>query len=363
MPQETLGYVKLEWTCPKCATRNPGTEKTCVSCGAPQPAELQFEQAQGQQISQDETLKKIAEAGPDIHCAFCGARNPAGSAVCSQCGADLKEGKRREAGKVMGAYQAGPVEQIACANCGTMNPETAIKCAGCGGPLGSSRPAVAPAAQPAVGGMPAWIWMAVAALALICLVGGIGWMMSRSMARNDLTGQVAVMDWQTYVDIEALQAVNYSDWEDQIPEAAQIGTCDEQVRFVQDEEPAQGEYNKVCGTPYTVDTGAGVGKVVQDCQFEVLAQYCEYTVEEWRVVRQAEERGADRSPFFAEPQLEQGQRLGEREARFVIIFDTPDGRYEYTVDSPDEFEQFEVGSEWVLTVNGFNQIVGVEPAE
>ncbi len=56
MPQETLGYVKLEWTCPKCRTRNPGTEKTCVSCGAPQPQEVQFEQAQGQQASHDENL-------------------------------------------------------------------------------------------------------------------------------------------------------------------------------------------------------------------------------------------------------------------------------------------------------------------
>ena len=116
MPQETLGYVKLEWTCPKCGVRNPGTEKTCTGCGAPQPQEVKFEQTESQPASQDEALKKIAEAGPDIHCAFCGARNSAGTTVCSQCGADLKEGVRREVGKVVGAYQTGPAKQIACPN-------------------------------------------------------------------------------------------------------------------------------------------------------------------------------------------------------------------------------------------------------
>lgn len=363
MPQETLGYVKLEWTCPKCSTRNPGTEKVCVSCGAPQPADLEFQQAQGQQVSQDETLKKIAEAGPDIHCAFCGARNPAGAAECAQCGADLKEGTRRAAGKVVGSYQAEPVKQIACANCGALNPETANKCAGCGAPLGA-HPAAAPAAPPAArAALPAWIWIVAVALALLCLVGGMGWVINRSVTRNNLPGQVSAVNWQTSINIEALGPVSRSDWEDEIPPAAQVGACDERVRAVQDQPPASGDFNKVCGTPYTVDTGSGVGKVVQDCQYEVLASYCEYTVQEWRVVRQAVERGDDVAPFFAEPQLEQGQRLGSRDAQYVVVFDTDDGRIEYPVGSPDAFRQFQVGSEWVLTLNGFGQIVDIQPAQ
>ena len=31
MPQETLGYVKLEWTCPKCGVTQPITD-TCTAC-------------------------------------------------------------------------------------------------------------------------------------------------------------------------------------------------------------------------------------------------------------------------------------------------------------------------------------------
>ncbi len=43
-------------------------------------------------------MAKIASAGADIHCGFCGTRNPATATICSQCGADLKEGKARQAG-------------------------------------------------------------------------------------------------------------------------------------------------------------------------------------------------------------------------------------------------------------------------
>ena len=35
MPQETVGYVELEWTCVHCGTKNPGTAQTCTGCGAP----------------------------------------------------------------------------------------------------------------------------------------------------------------------------------------------------------------------------------------------------------------------------------------------------------------------------------------
>lgn len=362
MSQETLGYVKLEWTCPKCGTRNPGPEKTCVSCGAPQPDNVQFEAAQGQQLSQDESLKKIAEAGPDIHCPFCGTRNPATAAVCSQCGGELKEGARREAGKVIGAYAAKPVQQIACPNCGTMNPETALKCSSCGAALGR-RPVVAPAAATKSAALPSWVWIAVVVLAGICLLGGGGLMISRSMSREDLTGQVADVQWQTVVDVQALGPVSYQDWQDGIPADANVGACDERVRSVEINPPASGNYNKVCGTPYTIDTGSGVGRVVQDCQYEVMEPYCEYTVQEWQTVQQVTEQGSNLSPFWPQPQLVRGQRLGEKSDSYVVVFETNDGEYEYTVGSLEEFQRYAVGSDWILTLNGFNQIVGLEPAQ
>jgi len=43
MSQETVGYVQLEWTCKRCGSKNPGTQKTCANCGNPMSEQDQFE--------------------------------------------------------------------------------------------------------------------------------------------------------------------------------------------------------------------------------------------------------------------------------------------------------------------------------
>ena len=101
MTKETLGYVRLEWTCSNCGSKNPGPEKTCGNCGAPQPEDVVFEQPAQEELIADEDAIAQAEAGPDIHCAYCGARNPATAETCSQCGADVKEGEARASGQVL----------------------------------------------------------------------------------------------------------------------------------------------------------------------------------------------------------------------------------------------------------------------
>ena len=170
MSKETLGYVKLEWNCPKCGGRNPGPEKTCISCGAPQPDNVEFVHAADQQMVSDEKEVAQAKAGPDIHCAFCGARNPAGTAECSQCGADLAQGSQRESGQVLGAYKPEAVKQVACPNCGQMNAETVLRCAQCGAGTRQA-PAPKPAAIPAA---PKGKGSAIGRIALFAIIGLVG---------------------------------------------------------------------------------------------------------------------------------------------------------------------------------------------
>ena len=112
MARKKIGHIELQWTCPNCNGINPGSEKTCGSCGAPQPEDVVFEQAERQEIITDEEKIAQAEAGADIHCPYCGTRNPAGTEVCSNCGGDLVEGMVRESGRVVGAYKTGPAAQI-----------------------------------------------------------------------------------------------------------------------------------------------------------------------------------------------------------------------------------------------------------
>jgi predicted nucleic acid-binding Zn ribbon protein len=366
MAQRSKGFVELEWTCPNCNTRNRGSVKTCVNCGAPQPENVQFEQVEGQEMLQDEQEIQRAKAGPDIHCAFCGARNPAGAVTCSQCGADLKEGVRREAGRVVGAYKAGPVRQIKCPNCNTENPETALKCSVCGAPLTrpeAPRPAGPPA--PATPGVSRPNWLAIGigvllVLLCLCAIGGYVWMSSPKESQN---GAVKSVQWTTVVAIEALQPATYQTWQDEVPPDAQLGSCTEKVHHLQADAPVNANYNKVCGTPYTVDTGTGVGQVVQDCEFEVLLPYCDYTIQEWQQVDEARLSGEDLSPVWPQPQLGEGRRLGAQDESFVVVFQTAKGEYTYPVGDLQSFQQFQIGSQWILNINAFDQIVSVEAAK
>lgn len=364
MPQETLGYLKLEWTCPKCGTRNPGPEKTCLSCGAPQPENVAFEQPAQQTIIEDQKEIEKAQAGADIHCGFCGTRNPAGTKVCSQCGADLLKGTRREAGGVIGAYSAGPVKQVECPSCGTKNPETSLKCAQCGSSLKKldQIPASQVAAQETAGrpklALPAII--ALAAVGILCLVVVVS-LLVMSGRTEGVAGVVEEASWTTYVAIMGLRPVEYSGWLEDIPTGAQIGSCSLRVHHTQDEATANS--TKVCGTPYTVDEGSGFGKVVQDCYYEVMQDYCSYSTMEWRQVDVVEMQGSDTSPVWAEPRLAEGQQLGEKGQTYTVIFNTDEGQVSYTTTNYDLFSQLQPGSEWQLNINSFGNILSLEPRQ
>lgn len=362
MSQESLGYVKLEWTCPNCGGRNPGPEKTCLSCGAPQPEDVQFEAAAKQELITDENEIEKAKAGPDIHCGFCGARNPAGTTECSQCGADLVHGTKREAGQVVGAFTTGPVKPVSCPNCGMDNPETALKCVSCGASMKRTPAPKAPAVKPTVEpgarkGSPLGMIavFAVIGLILVCVIAGIVLLTQPAKAQSAYVDNV---NWVTVVFIQAIQPASYQNWRADIPEEAEVGSCTQKVHHVQNE-PAPNA-NKVCGTPYQVDKGSGFAEVVQDCQYEVLEEWCDYTVMEWQNVDQARLEGSDLSPQWAEPSLSSDQRLGEQEVTYSVIFRTSDEMYTYTTDSLEQFRQFQIGSEWILNLNALGGIVSVE---
>src|SRR5258706_16449700 len=108
MAKKTLGYMELEWTCPNCGNKNPGMVKTCKACGSPQPENVQFGVAEQAELLKD--AQKIAQSqkGADIHCPFCGTRNPADARSCSQCGGDLTGGAQRVSGTVIGAAANAP---------------------------------------------------------------------------------------------------------------------------------------------------------------------------------------------------------------------------------------------------------------
>jgi ribosomal protein L40E len=361
MPQETVGYVKLEWTCKRCGSRNPGTTKICATCGSVMGDADKFELPAQQELIKDEQEVALAQAGPDMTCQYCGARNRADAKNCSQCGADLAEATVRQAGEALGAFDSAPKPDVKCPYCGEPNPAGALKCKNCAGSL-TQRPADKSATQPAARPIPArqpnvGLIGAIGVLAVaLCAIVFI-----LSSRTTDITAAVQSVQWQRSIAILGPVPVTRETWQDQIPADAHLGNCVERVRRTQDE-PAPNA-DKICGTPYTIDTGSGFGKVVQDCQYQVKDQWCEYTMTELGVVDTVVVRGSYATPRWPTANLHLGQREGDRTEQYVIGFSSDDKQYEYTTNDPDEFARFTLGSRWILKVNALGGVRDVQPAK
>ena len=354
MAQKEVGFVELEWTCPVCKTRNPGTQKPCSGCGNAQPENVAFETAAGAELLTDEQKIARAKTGPDIQCGFCGARNTADAKVCSQCGGDLTQGKARAAGQVVGAFDPKAAVEVTCAACGMKNPAAARVCARCGAPLGKPVAAPLPAAAPAPAGggfNKLWIGVGIAALALIAAF------MFFALRTEDKTAVVQEARWQRTIAVEGLAPVRDQDWRDQLPADASNLSCRQEVRSRSDS-PQPGS-REVCGTPYTVDTGTGVGKVVQDCEYEILDDRCSYTVMRWGVVNTLVSDGVGFSPAWPAAQLAAEQRFGERSERYVCVFTVDDKEYSFTLPS-SLYENCQPGSRWTVEINGLGDVVSAE---
>ena len=363
MTQKPLGYIELEWTCPKCQTKNPGTQKTCVACGAPQPSDVQFEQGENAELIKDQAKIEIAKQGADIHCPFCGARNPALAAICTQCGGDIKEGLRRQAGKVVGAYSTAPkpVTQVACPNCGTQNPSTNTNCSACGAQMDKPKAPAAPApVEKAANTKYLGIGIAiVVGLVILCI---IGFCLMSTLRTSDQVGSVQSTQWERVIAIQALREVRREDWQKDIPTSAQIGSCDKKLYTTQSQPEPGEESVEVCGTPYTKDTGTGIGEVVQDCEYEIYLDYCTYSAQEWQVVDEARLSGSDLNPLWPQTMLQSGQREGERNEVYTIVFRTDSGEtYTYTTSDAQLYSQATIGSEWTLGINALGGLVEVTP--
>ena len=68
--KESKGFIQTEWVCPNCNSRNPGPQKTCDSCGAPQPANVQFYLPAEAKVIQADTTVLTATANYPIDLAL-----------------------------------------------------------------------------------------------------------------------------------------------------------------------------------------------------------------------------------------------------------------------------------------------------
>jgi membrane protease subunit (stomatin/prohibitin family) len=362
MARKTVGHVQLEWTCPRCTTRNPGPQKFCNGCGGPQPADVAFEQPAQEQLITDAAELARAKAGPDVHCPYCQNRNTAGSKFCGSCGGDLAGAQARKGGQVLGAHRAGPVADVKCPSCGTANPGTATRCKQCGAALAkleipkSAAPIGAPAI--AVKGPPIGLWIGLGVV-LLCILGIVGALLIGGRSKT-LQATVSSVRWERSIAIEGLVAVERQAWQDEVPSSAELLGCRSQMRGTSSEPVAGAQ--EVCGTPYTVDSGGGYGEVVQDCVYEVYDQFCSYRALDWQVITTPSLSGSDLSPEWPSVSLATDQRRGAEHESYSVVLEAGGDTYTYSPDDAQAYQAFSPGSVWDLQVNGFGSIVDLQPA-
>jgi hypothetical protein len=355
--RRTLGYVQNEWVCPNCSTRNKGGEQTCSNCGAPQPENVQFELPSEQNLVQDEKQVQAAQAGADIHCGFCGTRNPATAETCSQCGGNLEEGKAREAGRIMQTPPAQP-KVVKCDNCGIENSASNAVCSNCGSPLPKIAPAPALVIPPqASGGISPAVpltakkpsratWLIVGAvlacLAVICI--GV---IALFAPTSSVQATVVDVHWQTNVPVQEIRAVDHNNERGNPPSDAYNVSCRDESRDVCEQK--------------TIDKGNGYSEVVEECHTETET-FCSYTVDEWTTIQTYSLEGNNLRPVYEDPNLASDQRVGNMSETLTVTFSTEDGGQEtYTPGSVAEFQQFSIGSTWTLNMNLAGGVVSVEP--
>ncbi|MCK9245990.1 MAG: hypothetical protein M0P11_03440 [Anaerolineaceae bacterium] len=330
MARKVLGYIELVWTCDSCGTRNPGAIRSCTSCGAPQPIDVKFEQVDPNTFNfiKDEALIRMAQSGPDKHCPYCGTRNLADAKICVKCGGDLTVGATSRPAGV--ALEAEPVQPSP-----VMPPQTEKR-------------------KP----LPKWALIVIALVLLSCCVFGAIYL-SRARQTDTMDATVAQAYWRRQVAVEAYQMVQASDWKKEIPFTAQPYDC--QLRHRYDSETPKPNSQEVCGEPYTIDTGTGVGEVVQDCYYEVYEEYCTYDTMEWVVVNTLVDDGYGTNAIWPSTNLTTDQRLGDSTEQYTITFKTDDDEYQYTSSDYDLFQQAIPGSRWVIEVNKLGNITSVSP--
>ena len=298
---------------------------------------MRFEQVDPNTFNfiKDEALIRMARSGPDKHCPYCGTRNVAEALTCVQCGGDLTVGATsRPSGEVIEPY---PVEGIQ----GKTQPNTEQQS------MASRSP------------MPRGV--SIIMILVLLAICAFGIFLLTSMLRTDvINATVASTQWERLVVVESYQLVNASDWRANIPADATISSCTLEYRYDSDQPTQNSE--EICGTPYTIDTGTGVGQVVQDCYYRVYEDYCRYETMGWTVGETLRLDGNDLNAVWPAANLTDTQRVGQATETYTIWFSAGGREYDLRTSDYSLYQQAYPGSEWELEVNQLGAVTSAQPA-
>ncbi|MCA9579110.1 MAG: hypothetical protein R3B40_28100 [Polyangiales bacterium] len=86
----------MVWRCSSCGHQNLGRHKLCQGCGNPKDASERYEMPSDTAAAETVTapeLLRLATAGPNWQCGFCGSHQRRLDGECAQCGAAQQDGR------------------------------------------------------------------------------------------------------------------------------------------------------------------------------------------------------------------------------------------------------------------------------
>ncbi len=196
-------------------------------------------------------------------------------------------------------------------------------------------------------------------LLAICAFGIL--MLTRMLRTDAVNATVSSTRWERVVEVESYQLVTASDWAANIPADATISSCSLEYRYDSDQPTEHSE--EICGTPYTVDTGTGVGQVVQDCYYRVYEDYCRYEIMGWTAVDTLRLNGTDLNAVWPAASLTDTQRVGQATETYTIWFSAGGQNYDLRTTNYSLYQQAYPGSQWELEVNQLGAVTSASPAD
>ena len=354
------------WDCQYCGTKgNLGRDKACQNCGRSRPGGAKFYLPTEEEAAVlDAKLLKLAEAGQDWVCAFCGSSNHAEATNCHYCGAPREGDSQVQEIKEYGLGQAP--------DSGDMTFDD---------PPERPRPQTEIVSTKKSSKLPLIIGGALVGLILLCgLIFG-GFLL---FGGQDVDAAVSGFQWERSINVEAFQTVVEEDWS--VPSGGRLIDQRQEIRSYtqvldhyetrqRDIQVQVGVETYVCGQR---DLGNGFFEDI-DCtepiyetqtesyeepvyrEEPVYETFYNYEIDRWNVVRSPSVSGSDHSAEWPGLELGDTEREGQRSESYVIFFVENDIE-DYSLELPfAEWQRYEMGQVVSLRLNAFGNLEGVEP--
>jgi hypothetical protein len=197
--------IELTWKCSSCAHKNLGRHTICQGCGNPKDGSEEYEMpADPSQVATvtDPALLRMAKAGANWSCAYCGSDQRALDGGCARCGAGRGEGANAV------ELAAGVAPQAPRVHRAWRGSRTAAIAGAAIIALGIGTCAIATRRHPA----PADPWAVQQPTATTAIV--------IPPPRTEFVGTVTSVSWQRTTTIETWQLAPHDGFTSEVPEDA-----------------------------------------------------------------------------------------------------------------------------------------------